>query len=601
MRRSILFSIQASVSGEYFVKRLVVLLIGFGLVHCQGTQLPPGDLDNGGFILPEGFEAVVVVDNLGPARHLAVRDNGDVYIKLRSPSEDGENVALRDTDNDGKADIIQRFGVYGEDGSYGTAMRIYQGYLYFSTAGRVIRHKLTTGKLIPEDKGEVILTDDYKNSEHGYEHIAKPITFDQDGHLYVPFGAPGDVCQIENRKPGFPGQDPCPQLEWHGGVWQFDANKPGQTQKDGYRYATGIRSIVAMDWNHVDNTLYALQHGRDNLSRTWPDLYTPWQSALLPSEEFLRVKEGCDAGWPYYYYDQMQEKKVLNPEYGGDGKKEGNGADYEQPLIGFPGHWAPNDLYFYEGDQFPEHYKDGAFIAFHGSTIRAPYPQSGYFIGFVPFKDGAPSGPWEVFADGFPQVDTIVNTSDAGHRPMGIAMGPDGSLYVSESETGKIWRIMYKGDRTGFGPGQLAKMEKRKEQPHIKTPDEIRDNLTPHRVEAGAKVYNLYCGACHQADGKGDGIRFPPLDGSEWVAGDIGWLIETVLNGREGTITVKGQSYVGVMPPLDYLTDKQIAQVLSYVRVNFGDNASVVQAEEVRRVRWRAKRKREREKEQEEI
>src|SRR5690606_22152137 len=138
-----------------------------------------------------------------------------------------------------------------------------------------------------------------------------------------------------------------------------------------------------------------------------------------------------------------------NPEYGGDGKKEGDGAKYAQPIIGFPGHWAPNDLHFYQGDQFPEHYKNGAFIAFHGSTIRAPFPQAGYFIGFVPFKDGK-FGEWEVFADGFTQVDKIVDTDDAGYRPMGIAMGPDGSLYISESEHGKIWRVMYKGDKGNF-------------------------------------------------------------------------------------------------------------------------------------------------------
>src|SRR5690606_26428720 len=133
-----------------------------------------------------------------------------------------------------------------------------------------------------------------------------------------------------------------------------------------------------------------------------------------------------------------------------------------------------NDLHFYEGDQFPERYKNGAFIAFHGSTIRAPYPQAGYFVAFVPFENGAPSGPWDVFADGFAGVDTIVNTRDALARPMGIAMGPDGSLYISESVKGKIWRIMYKGDKDEFGEAQLANMEERKKtQPNIKHPDEI--------------------------------------------------------------------------------------------------------------------------------
>lgn len=562
---------------------LVIALLG--LIGCTQNTLPPGDPDNGGLFLPDGFEAVVVVDSIGSARHMAVNSNGDIYVKLRYPSPNGENIAMRDTDGDGKADIVQLFGDYGQQGAYGTAMRIYEDYLYFSTAGRVIRQKLRPGELLPEESYEVILTDDYKNAVHGYEHIAKPITFDKEGHMYVPFGAPGDVCQELNRRPGAPGQDPCPELEWHGGVWQFDAHKPGQLQKDGYRYATGIRSIVGMEWNPVENELYALQHGRDNMHRMWPDIYSPWQSAMLPSEELLRVTEGSDAGWPYYYYDQMQEKKLLNPEYGGDGVKTGDGASYLQPLIGFPGHWAPNDLHFYQGDQFPSRYKNGAFIAFHGSTIRDPYPQAGYFVAFVPFANGQPSGPWEVFADGFSKVDTIITTSESGYRPMGIAEGPDGSLYLSETEEGKTWRIMFKGDASSFGPEQLAKMEARKMQPNIKTPDEVSDDLTPLRAEAGSRLYSQHCAACHMADGKGDGIRFPPLDGSEWVLGEKDILIDILLAGLDGEITVKGETYVGNMPPLDYLTDKEIAEVLTYIRSNFGNDAVGVREDEVTLVR----------------
>ena len=270
-------------------------LLSFGIItQCnEKTQLPAGDSDNGGLVIPDGFEAVVVVDSIGSARHLAVNDNGDIYIKMRYAHKDGENMALRDTNNDGKADILERFGVYNPKEYYSTGMRIYNDYLYFSTSDKVIRQRLTPGKLVPESESEVILTDDYRNSKYGYSHIAKPITFDNEGHLYVPFGSPGDICQPDSvdRKPGAMGMDPCPELEWHAGIWQFDANKPGQLQKDGHRYATGIRSIVGMDWNHNDNTLYALQHGRDNMNRNWPDLFSPWQSAMLPSEEFLKITE----------------------------------------------------------------------------------------------------------------------------------------------------------------------------------------------------------------------------------------------------------------------------------------------------------------------
>lgn len=548
--------------------------------------MPAGDADNGGLLLPEKFEAVVVAETTGRARHIAVRDNGDVYVKLRSPLPKGI-IALRDTDNDGKADVTSVFGDYPDEGAYGTGMRIYNGYLYFSTAGEVYRIKLTPEELVPKGRVDLVLKDDYRNDIHGSQHIAKPLTFDDQGNMYVPFGAPGDVCQTEERIPGSPGQDPCPQLEEHGGIWRFDANKLNQTQKDGFRYATGISSVVAMDWNFADNTLYALQHGRDDLHRTWPTMFTSWQSSVLPSEEFLRIKEGVNAGWPYYYYDHIQKKRFLNPEYGGDGKKEGKGAEFEQPVIGFPGHWAPNDLFFYTGIQFPERYRNGAFVAFHGSTIRSPYPQAGYFVAFVPFSNGKPSGEWEVFADGFAGVDTIVNTSDAKYRPMGIAMGPDGSLYITESENGKIWRIMYKGDKNTFNDSQLAGMEKRKLLPHIKTPDEKLDNLNKGKPIAAAKVYYTYCLSCHQQDGKGDGSRFPPVAGSEWVTGDKGKLIGVLINGLEGPVTVNGKSYNNTMPSHRFLKDEEIAQVLTYIRQNFNNNADAITEEEVKEVRNR--------------
>ena len=206
-----------------------------------------------------------------------------------------------------------------------------------------------------------------------------------------------------------------------------------------------MRSIVALDWNTSDKSLYAVVHGRDDLHRLWPNHFSQWESALLPSEEFVKIEKGDHFGWPYCFYDQMQGKKVLAPEYGGDGTIIGRCADYKDPVIGFPGHWAPNDLVFYEGNTFPDHYKNGAFIAFHGSTNRAPYPQSSYFVGFVPFENGKPSGPYEVFADGFAGIDPIVNTRDAKFRPMGIAFAPDGSMYIGETEKGRIWKINFSG------------------------------------------------------------------------------------------------------------------------------------------------------------
>ncbi len=567
------------------VIRIIVLVSISLLVFKYGDKLPPGDADNGGLVVPDGFEVLVVADSTGSARHMAVSDNGDIYVKLRGGKPYGI-VALRDVNKDGKADTIKYFGDYEDKGDYGTAMRLHHGYMYFSTAGEVYRIKFTPGQLIPDGKVEMIVVDDYKNDVHRYEHIAKPIALDEAGNLYVQFGSPGDVCQKLNRIPGEPGEYPCSQLEEHGGIWKFSASKIGQTQhKEGVRYATGIRSIVAMDWNKSDNTLYVAAHGRDDLNSRNANLYTRWQSAIYPAEEFLRVEEGANGGWPYFYYDQDQGKRVLNPEYLDAGIPETKGAEYLQPLMAFPAHWAPNDLFFYTGDQFPERYKNGAFIAFHGSTNRAPYPQAGYFVAFIPFENGKPKGTWEVFADGFVGETPVIDVSDAPYRPMAIAMGPDGSLYLSETVKGKIWRVMFKGSKSNFGEANLARMEKRKELPHIKKPDEQNDNLQKGMVTGGEKIYGTYCAPCHQRNGKGAEGRFPPLVDATWVKGDKAKLINVLLNGLQGNIDVNGVGYNGVMPKHAFLTDEEIAGVLTYVRQKFGNKEDEIKAGEVGELR----------------
>ncbi|MDO1444957.1 PQQ-dependent sugar dehydrogenase [Rhodocytophaga aerolata] len=585
MQHIYLTYLKATSATGLFSRTFCWLLLLLFFSQCkEKVKLPPPSPDNGGLFLPGNFQAVVVADSLeGKARHIAVNDNGDVYVKARYGGADSSIIALRDTNNDGRADILKRFGGVGKERGYGTAVRIHKGYIYFSSELLVYRYKLTPGKLVPEGKMEIILTDDHAHGMH--EHIAKPLSFDDQGNMYVPFGAPSNACQETNRTPNSPGIYPCPLLEDHAGIWRFSADKLHQTQRDGTKYATGLRSIVAMDWNQADKSLYVLNHGRDDLLRLWAHKYTPWQSAVLPSEEFFKVREGMDGGWPYFYYDQMQKKKVINPEYEGKAALAGKEKDLEQPIFGFPGHWAPNDVLFYTGTQFPERYREGAFVAFHGSTNRAPYPQASYFIGFIPFKNGKPTGEWEVFADGFAGVDPIVNVSDAHYRPMGIAMGPDGSLYIAETEKGKVWRIMYTGEKDTFGEPQLAQMEKRKSLSHLRTPDEVNDNLDKGVVVAGEKIYNTYCGSCHQRNGLGDNSRFPPLANSDWVVGDKNRLIEVVLNGLQGPIEVKGQSYNNVMPQHSFLGNEDIAQVLTYIRQNFGNTASAINADEVNKVR----------------
>jgi glucose/arabinose dehydrogenase/mono/diheme cytochrome c family protein len=563
------------------------------LVGCnQSKPLPPSDPDNGGLILPGNFEALVVTDSIGRARHLAVNDNGDIYVKLTyndAMKGGGGTVGLRDNNNDGKADTIAYFGDYKDEGGLAVGVTIHNGYLYTSSVKQVLRNKLTPGKLVPESETEVVLTDEEENVARNW-HTTKPLAFDNKGHMYVPFGSPNDACQdmAQFGPTGIPngkGLDPCPDLEKFAGVWRFDASKTGLTQKDGYKYASGLRSIVGMQWNPEDESLYAVVNGIDNFHTLYPDLFSSWQAAMLPAELLAKVTEGSDFGWPYAYYDQMQEKNVLQPGYGGDGKIVGRAAEFDVPVMGFPGHWAPMDILFYQGNQFPERYRKGAFIAFHGSTDRSPYPQAGYIVCFVPMENGKVNGDWEVFADGFTGVDTVVNTSDAHYRPMGLATGPDGSLYISESNKGKIWRVMYKGDKQKFGEPELAAMEKRKSRSYIKTPDEVTDNLHVGDRLGGSILYNTYCASCHQRDGKGDNNRFPPLVDSEWVTGDEERLINIVLNGYQGEIKVNGKIYSGIMPNNSHLDDHAIASIITYVRARFGKIRKSVSDQQVGSVR----------------
>jgi glucose/arabinose dehydrogenase len=388
---------------------LIIIAVLTSGYYSRKSSVHAVPQDNGGLTLPEGFNATVFADGLGPGRHIAVKDNGDIYLGLRTMNNDGGIVALRDKNSDGKADITEYFG-----NTIATGIAIRNGHLYYSTFMEVFRVPISGNELVPSGKPELIAGGFLQQDQHQ----DKTFTFDNDGNLYVNVGAPSNACQEKDRIPGSPGVDPCPQLERQAGIWKFDADKPGQDQvKDGSRYAVGIRNSIALDWNNTNNKLYVVQHGRDQLHQNYPGLYTETKGAELPAEEFLLVEEGDFFGWPYCYYDQFRKKKLLAPEYGGNTISQAICADAKDPILAFPGHLAPNDLLFYTGKMFPEKYRNGAFIAFHGSWNRAPLEQKGYFVAFVPFTDGLPSGDWEVFADGFAGVSPVKTSTKSNTGP----------------------------------------------------------------------------------------------------------------------------------------------------------------------------------------
>ena len=390
-------------------------------------------IDSTNLVLPAGFTASVFYKNLGRARHLAVAPNGDVYVKLERLKDGNGIYKLTDANKDGIAENAIGFGNYT-----GTGMAIKNGYLYASSDDAVYRYKMENGAVVTGSQETII-----KGLWNRRQHASKSITLDNAGNIYVNIGAPSNLCQEEDRKKGSPGINPCPILDSAGGIWQFKADQQNQSYGEGVRYATGLRNVVGLDWNAESKDLYAMQHGRDMLFQFYPELFNQQEGAVNPAEEMFRLPKGSDAGWPYCYFDNGKNKKLMNPEYGGDRNKPGVCPDKTQSIIQFPGHLAPNALMFYSGNMFPAKYKNGAFIAFHGSWNRSPEPQEGYYVVFVPFNNGMPDGQWEIFADGFAGAGKAQGKAD--YRPTGLAQGPDGALYVSDDQKGTIWKITYSG------------------------------------------------------------------------------------------------------------------------------------------------------------
>ena len=394
------------------------------------------DVDNAGLKMPAGFGALKVADGLGKSRHIAVTAQGDIYVKMAGRIAEGKGILkLHDANGDGKSDETTGMGNYG-----GTGIVIKNGYLYASSDDDVYRYKLDAkGNVIDPAAGEKIISG-LLNKHH---HETKSITLDNAGNIYVNIGAFTNSCQ-ENPGLHSKGKMPCNILDSAGGIWQFKADKLNQTYGDGVKFATGLRNVVGLDWNTQANQLFVMQHGRDDLHNLWPELFTERDNAEKPAECMYALKKGDNAGFPYIYFDPELNKKMVAPEYGGDGKTEG-GKEYIDPVVAFPAHMAPDGLLFYTGNMFPAKYRNGAFIAFHGSWNRAPLPQEGYYVAFVPFENGKPNGKWEVFANGFSGKETGLTPRNADHRPCGLAQGPDGSLFVSDDQKGTIYRIIYNG------------------------------------------------------------------------------------------------------------------------------------------------------------
>ena len=548
--------------------------------------------DDSGLVLPAGFCATVFADGVGHARQLVVAPNGIVYVNTWSgryygndtPHAGGFLVALQDTTGSGKADVNMRFGeTVQSGGAGGTGIAMYKGAVYAEINDKIVRYTVPRGSIVPQD-GPVTIVSGLPLTG---DHPMHPFVIDADGALYLDVATATNACQVQNRTPKSPGINPCTELQTRGGIWRYDANETNQTFSPAERFATGIRNAegFAIDSQH---RIFVTQHGRDQLHANWPDLYKPAEEATQPAEELLRLKQGNDYGWPECYYDAVQGKLVLAPEYGGDGgKKIGACAHKTAPIAAFPAHWAPNAMALYDEPQFPAHYHHGVFIAFHGSWDRAPYSQGGYNVVFQSLAGDRAPGKCEVFADGF--AGSVKSPDRAMHRPSGLAVGPEGSLYVADDVRGRIYRIVYHGGTGGASnttkftpcPGASASAgnvsvadAEPPEGTHANAGATAAANLpvpkgaTREMVALGDRIFHgqvggATCTGCHGAGATGTPLG-PDLTDTKWLWSDGSYsgIAKTITSG-----VPQPKEYRSPMPPMGgaQLSTEQVSALAAYI------------------------------------
>lgn len=539
-------------------KKLLLAVAALCALHVRllHAALPTPDADNGGLELPPGFRALIVADRLidgrkigqnnDQLRFLAISSSGDLYAKTSW----GGIIALRDNDGDGRFDEKHEFGSGG-----GTGIAIHGNWLYHSSNDAVYRYPLKAGELVPTGAAETVIS----GLPDQHQHEAKSFAFGGDGQLYVEIGSPSNAFGNPDRAynpPGTPSLDPTEFLKTHGGWWRFDPDRLNQKQADGYHFSTGHRHMLAISWNRAAQSFYVTQMGRDQLNVVAPEYYDELDNAERVAEVMHKLEDGANFGWPYTYWDPIKKARMLAPEHGGDGRKRAEPGKFPDPVVAFPAHWAPLQMSFYYGEQFPAKYRGGAFMTFHGSWNRAPRPQEGFRVAFVPFDEkGNALGSYEAFA---------LDAKGKKYRMGGLAVAPDGSLYVSETDIGRIWRIIYTGENT---------------TPATATPVVIENKTASGSSpinSPGKALYEQICAACHMADGSGAGQMQPALAGSAVVKGDPTQIIRIVLKGPAAVLPADRPKYSNVMPALSMLTDEQIANVVTYIRQRFGSDSSAI-------------------------
>ena len=381
----------------------IILLVGGGILYTTfRRQVSLAGVVAGGdetpLQLPPGFTAQIFAGDLNGPRFITFSPEGILHVSDRGKDR---IVALPDADGDGRADEIR---VIAENLESPHSLVFHDGDLYAGLPTGVIRLGDRDGDGLYEEQTTVI--DDYPTGGHS----TRTVLFLPDGRMAVSVGSSCNVCEEEDPR--------------RAAVLIYD----GPDAAGERLFSSGLRNAVGLALHPETGEIWATNNGRDMMGDD------------LPPETVEILGDGTDHGWP-----RCHSGRIEDPEYGYPGACD----DVTPPLVEMQAHSAPLGLAFYypagtagafpAGNTFPAEYQGDLFIAFHGSWNRSV--PTGYKVVRLPLDGRTPTGPVEDFATGWLDEET----SQVSGRPVGLAVGPDGALYISDDSGGFIYRISYTG------------------------------------------------------------------------------------------------------------------------------------------------------------